>query len=592
MKYGFILFSLLISCFFCPTRLFADEVNENGVLSLRSVLTNEMAKQIRSGITPLHEFSAAQTLSLVDCLKLAVERSGKLNIAKQEYKLALENYKNSKRELFPKVDGKFEQIDGTTTGEDFRGKGYKLEMQYPLWGSGRIVKQFKQAGLNLEVARLKHDQILMEVLTETEKAYYIWGEAKIRKSAVEKLKPLAEETKRVAKREVERGMARDMDWLEAKILAKEVDQKIREAKNDLDLAELSMRQILDDYSDTPLDLETGESCALIEFDPEVRIPEAIINRPDIRLNRLLEKVNQYNKDIAKAESRLQILLDGYYGRRAENFISEPLDYQNEYYVGVTGSFPLGRNSVETQFIDQDSVPSAGQTTSTQFSSYNIKFHILNNKFNSSKLEALIKYYKAIEDSEKVKKAAIFEIGKNLIETLRKYEQVELYSEKENLQENRLKFQKIRLGKSEISLNDYLKEAISLFEAKTNYKKGISSYCSSVAELNKAIGKPGYYNPLDGTAGHDYFVMFLEKKEGPDNWWSRIFNPHDHDSYYPEQPYEDLKYKRKEEKQFFLWKKTVYSDPVQEQEEKDQGKGFFSGIMNFFKSGQKDNNRLQ
>jgi outer membrane protein TolC len=592
MKARFLFFSAI---FFLHAFLYllsapcAEVSSKDTPRPLKTILTSEMAKQIRTGtaLTP-SEPSSAQILSLTDCLKIAVERSGKFNIAKHEYKLALENYKNTKRDLFPKLDAKYEEIDGTTTGEDFRGKGYKLEMQYPLFSSGRLFKQFKQAGLNLEVARLKHDQILMEVLTEAEKAYCIWGEAKLRKTAVHRLLPLAEEAKRVAARELEKGMARDIDSLEARILAKEVEQKMNEAHNDAALAELSMRQILENYSETGLDIETCEASAPIDFDPEIQIPRALKTRPDIKLNRLLEKVNRYNRDMAKAESRLQILVDGYYGRRAENFISEPLQFDNEYYVGFTGTLPLGKNTVETQFINQDSVPSAGQTTSTQFTSYNIKFDILNNKFQASRLEALIKYYKAIEDSEKVKKAAIFEIGKNLIETLRKQEQIELCREKEDLEEKKWKFQKIRLGKSEISLNEYLREALSLFEAKTSLSKEISAYCSSVAELNKAVGKPGYFNPRDGTSGRDYFEMFSEAKESPDHWWERLFSDKNENSpYYPRKSYEDLKYQRKEEKQL-LWKKITYQDPVEgkeeeEREEKEQHQGFFSRLKNLFRS---------
>lgn len=534
---------------------------------LYPILLNEMSGMLRAGNT--ETVTEPKVLTLDDCLRMAFDKSGRLQIAKEEYKLAIINFKHARRDLFPNFDLKYEKIDGTTTGEDFRGNGAKLEMQYPLYVSGRTKKLYKQSKLNLEIAKLKHDQILLELFNETEKAYYVWTEAKLREKASEELLKISDEALSVEKKRFDQKLSRDIDWMESKIFYDEVRQKFKEAKNDLKLAEFSLRQLLDLYTGD-LSIQDVEAYSELKLNADELIPLALEKRPDIKLNRFLEKVNKYNKEIAKAESRLKISLDGYTGRRAENFVSEKLKYENEYYIGVTGSLPLGVNTIEAQVINQDTVPSAGQTTSTQFTSESVKFNIFDNKFDSTKLEGLIKYYKALEDSEKIKKAAIFEIGKYFNETIKAFEQLDISKAKKELASKKLEFQKLGLAKNESTVNEYLKEAISYFDAEALFYKAISGYYSAVADLNKSLGAPGYFNPKDGSTGTNYIEKYFEKTGVEKSFIKSIFSNSLEDSpYYPTKKYEDIKFKTETDKNNILfWRKeNKYSDPIEENESK-------------------------
>ena len=478
-------------------------------------------------------------LSLEQCLNFAIKKNGKLHIAKEEYKLAIINFKNSRYDLFPKISAKYEEIEGTSTGEDFRGEGSKLELKYPLYTSFKTSSAYKQSRLNIQIARLKHDKIFKDVLTETEKAYYVFAEAKQRTETLSSLTAICQEAKDVVKKRFDQGLARDIDWMETQILAKEISQKEKEASNDLTLAEISLRQLFNFYKGS-LEIEWVSGYQTIDIDANKIIKAAFSSRSDILMNNLLKKVTELNKKIAAADSKLQISLDSYAGRRAENFKSEDLDFDNEYYIGFSGKLPLGTNSIETEFIDQDTVPSAGQTTSTEFQSWSAKLNFFDNKINSSKLEGMIKYYKAIEDDEHIKKTAIFEIAKKILEVDQSYQTLILNNEKVDLARKKLAFQKLKLSKNETSINEYLKETISLFDSETNHSKSLISYYTKVSELNKAIGKPGYFNPIDGSKGRDFFKSFFEAEVLPqkNQWFSK--SKKQNDPYYPHKTYAEIK----------------------------------------------------
>ncbi len=541
---------------------------------LFSILLQEMSANLRAP----YDANTKNLFTVEECLKIAMERSGKLHLAKEEYKLSTIQSKNSLRDLFPKLDAKYEQIEGTTTGEDFEGRGTKLEMQYPLYTGGRTSKQWQQAKLQVDIAKWKHDQILIDVLTETEKAYYVWVEAKIRESSTRNLLTLADSAKDIMQKQHAQGMEREFDWQETQILVTEIRQKIREIQNDCWLAELSLRQLLEDYNPNGLNVQALEVYEPLKLEPEKLASKAVETRPDIHLNRLLEKSGKLGFDIAKTEGRLQILLDSFVGRRAENFVSEDLTFDNEYYVGITGKLPLGSNTLETQVIDQDTVPSAGQTTSTQFTSYNVKFNLLDNKAKVNKLEGLIKFYKAIEDSEKLKKSAIFEIGKTMVDVWKTYDTLLLYKEKQSLAEKKLAFAKLRMGKNEGTMNDTLREALGLFDAKVSYSKGISGYYISVVDLNKALGKPGFFNPQKGTAGlgHEEALRFKEDIAKKRSWL--FFLNSDEDIYMPQRSYEELRFQKQDTPvsllKFLRWGEHKYIDPVEEKERQSQKKSYW------------------
>ena len=541
--------------------LFSLHASDDKIYAL---LLDQMSSNLRSG-NPLSD--EKKTLSLEECLQLSLEKSGKLHIAKEEYKLALLNYEHCRRDLYPKFDVKYEKVDGTTTGEDFRGQGEKLEMQYPLYGGGRLRKLFEQSKLNLEIARLKHDQTLIEVFTETEKAFYVWIEAKSRVWAASQMEKIAGEALEVEKKRFDQKLSRDIDWMETKIYDEDVSQKVSEAKNDLKLAEFSLRQVLDLYTGD-FDIQSADQSMEIQMKAEELIPRALDKRPDLKMNRLLEKVNRFNREIAAADSGLQVNLDGFGGRRAENFVSEKLKYESEYYVGVSASLPIGRNTLETQVIKQNTVPSAGQTTSTEFTSESVKFNILDNKFDSSKLEGLIKYYQAIEDNERVKKAAIFELGKTYLEVLKAHAHLEMAKQKLELSRKKLEFEKLSLAKNEANVNDYLKEAVASFEAETGYSKALSGYFTSVSDLNKALGSPGYFNASTGGTGPDYLDKFNATPSSGKSFLKSLFaDTREDDPYYPKRSYEDLKFKATDAggKSLFWKKEKTYTDPIEEKE---------------------------
>lgn len=497
--------AVLLSGLFCIVLT----ANAYGQKIEQDVLT---AMQNNLRVKSNQEFANQEIVSLDTALKRSAQRSGQLFILKDEYKLAKLRYKNSIKDLIPDVAIAYEETDGSTIGEDFRAEGTKLEMSYEVFPYNRSFKKYKQAKLMKEAAKLKYDYNMIKILSRAEKAYYIFAEAVDRHNKIKAMMNVFAEAKDKAKDMVSRNVARDVDLKEVQLLFTEARIKMNQAKNEYMLAELSLKQLWDYYSSSPLNIVHSDGYILPELDYASLSQLALENRPDIRLYKLTEKISVYTRDIASMEEGVKMMVDGFWGRKAENYDSEPLEADNEYYVGFKVSMPFGSSTIESEYIDQDTVPSAGQTTSTRFSSKNIKLKLFDNKHDEKSLKSNIAHYKSVEEGEELKKSIIFDLGRNITKVNEKYEMLSLAQQKTELALDKLELNKIGLSSNEITLIQYMQTAMDLLNRQEEYSKALAAYYVSITELNGVLGMPGYFNPMTGKSGEYYTGTYNLKSE--------------------------------------------------------------------------------
>lgn len=511
----------------------------------RTLLIDAFSDNIRKGDLISYKISE-DILSLDKCFSIAINNSPDIGLAKEEYKLSCMRYTNASKDIFPELSVGFEEMEGSTTGEDFRAKGTKLELQYELFPYTSKFKKLKQAALNKEVAVLKHNQILLEKLSIAESAYYVFAETYNRLIRIKEMMKVFDKARTVIKEREGRKLSRDVDVLESMILIKEADAKLKAAKKDLILAELSLKQLFEDYADRQIKVDVSSEYNLINTDLKRLTAIAIDNRTDIKIHALLEYINKYNLEIAANENNIKVVFDGFYGEKAEAFVSESLDYDDEYYMGVKVSFPFGGNTIESQYVNQDTVPAAGQTTSSEFTSKNIKLKLFDNILNEQETENQIKYYKSVEDVEKIKKAAIFEVGKVYFEMRKKYELLDIAKEKLKLSKKKLEFKDFNLSAGKTTIADYLTQAMSVLTEEENYSKALSAYYISTAELNKVIAQPAYLNPFTGKADEKMFNFFIQtnpEKSFLKGVWNFLSFSSDDDNYYPQNSFKGYRFKK-------------------------------------------------
>lgn len=522
---------------FCAESIYAVED--------RKTVINAFSENIRKG-DYISNFHSKDNLSLDDSFSHVIKNSPEIALAKEEYKLSCIRYRNAGKDILPELSVGYEEMEGSTTGEDFRAKGTKLELQYELFPCSIKFKKFKQAALNKEVAVLKHNQVMLDKLSTVESAYYVLAEAYNRVRRIEDLLKIFSSAREVIKKREGRKLSRDVDVLEGIILIKEAEAKMDAAKKDLLLAELSLKQIFEDYSESVIVVPFFTEYSAIDMSLSKLTKIALKNRTDIYIHTLLEKINRYNMEIASQENNFKVVFDGYYGEKAEAFVSEKLEYEDEYYLGVKVSVPFGGSSLESQYVNQDTVPSAGQTTSTEFTSKGLKLKLFDNTLNEQDTENKIAYYKSVEDTEKIKKAAVFEVTKVFFEMLKKYELLDIAKEKLALAKKKLEFKDFSLSSGETTIADYLAQAMSVLTEEENYSKAVSAYYIAVAELNKVIAQPSYLDPFTGKLNTEKFNFFIEDRPSKNVFRELLnfvlLNNYDKDAYYPHKSYKGYRFK--------------------------------------------------
>lgn len=487
MKFNLVRSIFVVSIMLFPCNSYAQKLDAE--------LLKTMQQNLR--INNDYSFSENGVVSLEQALKRSAQRSGQLFILKDEYKLAGLRYKNALKDLLPDIALAYEETEGSTIGEDFRAKGSKIEIEYELYPYNRSFKKYSQAKLMKEAAKLKFDYNMIKILSKAEKAYYIFAEAADRFNKIKGMMDIFSEAKDKAKDMVERKLVRDVDLKEVQLIFTEARIKLNQAKNEYMIAELSLKQQWDYYENKALSINVSDGYVLPVLDYADLSSLALENRPDIRLYNLTERISVYNRDISSMEDGVKMMLDGFWGSKAENYESEPLDYESEYYIGFKFSMPFGSNTVEAEYIDQDTVPSAGQTTSTRFTTKNIKLNLFDNKHDEKSLKAQIAHYKSIEEGEDLKKSIIFDVGRKITKINEKYEMLSLAQKKIDLAGEKLSLNKIGLSSDEITLIQYMNTAMDLLIKQEEYSKALAAYYVAVIELNASLGMPGYFNPVTG-----------------------------------------------------------------------------------------------
>jgi len=257
------------------------------------------------------------------------------------------------------------------------------------------------------------------------------------------------------------------------------------------LAQLSLRQLLKYYEERPLTVIPK----FPEINHSIEIEEcldlAFQNRPDLLLSKLNVVIAQYEKEIVHGETGFKISVDGSYGYRAEAFDTEDLDYEDEFFVGLSGSIPFWHHVVESNTIVQDTVPSAGQTTSTDFRSQTITLNLFSNTGKASRLEAKIAFKQAIEGLRKIKRTTLFEIGEAHFGYQKSIKQIEVSKMTKRLRQKEVDFMSIQVGLNEAPLPQLLESFSRRTDAGIEHNNAQLNYATALGQLDNVIGTRKY-----------------------------------------------------------------------------------------------------
>lgn len=461
-------------------------------------------------------------LTLQDCVTIAIANHKPARIALEEVLLARMKVTEAKRGIYPSASIKEEEIKGMVPGgglpptSKFRGREIVAELQQPIYQGGRLINTIRQSQINLAVAVKNYDKLKDDYTFEVEQAFFTLGNAKNVVTDLEELLATAKNDLEAIINQQKIGTARDVDVLNIQSQHDDISFQLQSARNDLDLAKMTLAQLLNFDNETEFDIVTPPKLTKADYeslsiDLEECMKLAYQNRSDFYIKEMMVQFYKYGVEIAKSKGRLKVDLTGSYGLKAEQEITQKLDLQKEYFAGIKAALPIGPHTIEESFINQDKAPSAGQTTSNQFQSYSTTLRLFDNFATMGVAQAQIAYHKALDDMYKGRKALDFEVKKAFFDYRKAILNLDGYLAKTKLGEEEAKIAKSQYDLNQATLADVLRTKTKVNEYKAGFGQASVNYYTSICKINKAIGVSGYFDPITGKKESSLLDQHISKR---------------------------------------------------------------------------------
>ena len=432
---------------------------------------------------------------LKSSLAFGLARHRPVRIARQEAELAQMKVREARRALYPVATLKYSWTDGVASNVDFREYTAGLQVEQPLYYSGRLMQAYRQSLVNLNVAEKRQAKVKSEYAQELAQEYYQYVGALASRERQAGLLAEAENFLKQARVRFDKGLLTRLEVLNIEAQVNQAQFQRANAENDVALARLKFIQKLgvegeSKFIDVP---ETFEPPSLLPVDLEEAIRLSLRNKPDILVNSLLVKFQEYEERIAVSKTRFKVDLSGFIGQSAAAFETEKLDAGDDYFVGLKATHNWGPNSATASATKTKTSPRLGQTTRTQSTVYSAEVGVLDQLPALSEIkQAQVNLNKARRDLEEARTAAVQEVQEAYISYEKARLQLDYAQQKIAFREEQAKILKTQASVNEALPSQVLEAVVRLTEERAGQAQALTNYYVAVAKLNKAVGLSNYY----------------------------------------------------------------------------------------------------
>ncbi|MBU1042958.1 MAG: TolC family protein [Candidatus Omnitrophica bacterium] len=444
----------------------------------------------------LKRASSTNITSYQDCINVALAANLPVQIAQEQEKLAKLRVREARRAFYPAFLGEWNESDGHTVTEPYRGRSYALQAEQQLFSGGKLMATLRKEQLGLTISKGNTDRIKQDLMFQVSKAYYELVLAKITFDMMLRLK---EDTGKILEKveaEFIIESATPAELLSAQASFNRVCFQVANAERGVAMARLALEKEMftAELNVDELDYHLGRKKINVKLDECLEL--AFRHRAEIKVMEQTMQAAKYTQDIIKSEELPNISLVGSYGRSGEAFSQRDLNLATEWSLMGKVKWFIGGNTVET-FYKKDKV-SPFQVTKTDTSvdsqALNAKFSFWDNLAHFSKeKEAQITRKQALKDYEEMK-------NKIRQETEDSYYSYQKYSVQLSLAINEIGYRRKQLeiartkkGMNEASGADVIDAEIQLVEANSNMQQALAGINLSIGSLNRAIGVINYFH---------------------------------------------------------------------------------------------------
>jgi outer membrane protein TolC len=411
------------------------------------------------------------TLTLEKCLDLALSQNPFYLASQERVDAAQARVRQAAAQFFPSLSAQGQQnldekvfvlefpsfVPGgrpTRMAIDFT-KDYQFSLAFtlPLYTGGRLTSGYRSARLNHLSSQESSRQTTNETVLNVKRGFYNYLLAKQLVSVSEEALALAEKTLQNVRNMFEVGMASRLDLLRAEVRAANLKPPLIQARNNVAVAELSLKTLLGLDVAQPVDVVGEMTYAPVDINLEESLARAVLNRPELSQLQYQKQMAGEMIKLAKADYLPTIALSGNYSTWADRFAFSKNNWQNFYAFNLVLSVPLF-NGLQTSAKVAESKALIREIEFTEKGLINnIKFEVQASylTLNNSK-EALLSQEKNIDAAQESVRVAELNYGEGLI-----------------------------------TITDLGAAQVALSEARINYLRAIYDYALSLAQMEKAIG---------------------------------------------------------------------------------------------------------
>ncbi len=448
----------------------------------------------KSVLTPEDRLPNATILLLAQCIQIGLSNNGAVKVAEEQARLARVKVAEARRGLYPTASVKWTETRGEAglTTQNFQGREFTAEGQQLLFDGGRATALYKQAEVNYEITQASYDRMLSDTRLEITQSYYHLAQLKHVVKAYREAVAQSKDDLERNRRRFDLGLNRSLDLLAVESQYRDLVHRFEAMERDLSLAYLALGQSMNLSPDQMIDIDEPLAYEDVNVTLDAALFLGLANRPEIEIGELLVQYNQFGKDAADALDKLQVNVTGSLGERSEVFETEDLSLKTEWFLGVNVSHPWGPNTVSSEALTQDKVPSVGQFTSTRFKSNTLRLSLFD-RLKSGRIEASVRLDEALSELERTKREVTLEAKQAFYDYQRSHDQMKSTGLEVALAEESAKVVRAQVSLDEARIQDLFDTASRLLQVKTTYIESLAGYHTSVAQLNHAVGVEGYFN---------------------------------------------------------------------------------------------------
>ncbi len=433
---------------------------------------------------------------LEDCLNLALSANIPLQVAKDQQALADLRIREARRGFYPSLMGEWNETDGRTMTENYRGRSYGLQGEQLLFSGGKLTATLRKEQLGGLIAKGNYERVKNELILKVTKAYYELIMSKNTLDIMQRLKKNTEKILTEVESEFTVFWATPADLLDAQASYNQACYQVAYSERGYAMAKLTLEKemFLENLNIENMNFHLGRH--KIETNLNECLDLAFEHRVEINIIEQTLKAAKFSQDIIKSEEMPNVSIVGSYGRAAESFSQSSLNLATEWSLMGKVRWFLGGNTVETSYKRDKVSPFKVTSTNTNVNSQtlNSKFSFWDNLAHFTKAkEAQITRKQALKDRVEMKNKIRQEVEDAYYTYLRYNSQLSLAVNQIGFRRKQLEIVKAKRKIGEARGADVINSETQLAEANSTMQESLAGINIAIVSLNHAIGVINYFN---------------------------------------------------------------------------------------------------